>query len=63
MIPYENLHRVNRFLEEDLKESFESILEKGQYILGENVEKFEKEFSIYPFQCALCVCTMRAPPR
>jgi dTDP-4-amino-4,6-dideoxygalactose transaminase len=47
MIPYENLHTVNRFHQQALKESFEKILDKGWYILGEQVKLFEKEFAAW----------------
>jgi len=45
MIEYENLNKVNDKLFTSYKTSFESFLDKGWFILGENVSKFENEFS------------------
>lgn len=43
-IPYENLKRLNKPFEGLLKQKFSSFLDKGWYILGEEVSSFEKEF-------------------
>ncbi|MDQ2719736.1 MAG: DegT/DnrJ/EryC1/StrS family aminotransferase [Bacteroidota bacterium] len=46
-IEYENLGKVNApFFEEYLQE-FDRTMRKGWYILGENVQQFEKEFAAY----------------
>jgi dTDP-4-amino-4,6-dideoxygalactose transaminase len=47
MIPYESLKILNRPFEEKLKSKFSDFLEKGWYILGEEVAGFEKEFAAY----------------
>ena len=47
MIEYENLHKSNSIFFEGLKKSFDETLKSGWFILGKNVEKFEKEFSSY----------------
>ena len=47
MIEYENLGKVNAPFVEDFKCSFQSVLRKGWYILGESVLDFEKSFSGY----------------
>lgn len=47
MIPYENLKTLNKPFEAELKHKFEAFLEKGWYILGEEVSKFEEEFAKY----------------
>lgn len=47
MIPYENLKTLNRPFEEKLKNKFSDFLDKGWYILGEEVSAFEQEFSDY----------------
>jgi dTDP-4-amino-4,6-dideoxygalactose transaminase len=47
MIEYENLKRVNKPFFEEIKKSFEVTLKSGWYILGSNVEKFEREFASY----------------
>ena len=47
MIEYENLKKLNEpFIEELLLSSRETI-ESGWYILGENVNRFEKSFALY----------------
>lgn len=45
VIEYENLKKVNEKLFDKYKESFEQFITSGWYILGQNVSKFEKEFS------------------
>jgi dTDP-4-amino-4,6-dideoxygalactose transaminase len=47
MIEYENLARVNRPFFEEYQRSFRETLEKGWYILGNNVRTFEEEFAAY----------------
>ena len=47
MIEYENLGKVNKPFEEDYKKSFSETLQRGWFILGQNVENFEKEFAAY----------------
>lgn len=43
-IPYENLKTLNQPFEEQLKQKFADFLDKGWYILGNEVASFEKEF-------------------
>lgn len=47
MIEYENLAKVNEPFFEEYKKSFNNTLESGWFILGNNVKKFEEEFSNY----------------
>lgn len=47
MIPYENLKILNLPFEEKLKSKFSDFIEKGWYILGDEVAAFENEFSAY----------------
>jgi dTDP-4-amino-4,6-dideoxygalactose transaminase len=47
MIYYENLAKVNFTLLEKYKEKFNDILNKGWYILGDEVREFENEFAEY----------------
>lgn len=47
MIEYENLNKVNACFEKDFKNQFETFLQDGHYILGGQVESFEKEFAAY----------------
>ncbi|MBE9489783.1 MAG: aminotransferase class I/II-fold pyridoxal phosphate-dependent enzyme, partial [Bacteroidetes bacterium] len=45
MIPFLDLHKINQRFEADFKSSFNSFLDSGHYILGENVSAFENEFA------------------
>jgi dTDP-4-amino-4,6-dideoxygalactose transaminase len=47
MIEYENLNKVNRPYIEEYKKAFSNVLESGWFILGKNVDEFEKEFALY----------------
>lgn len=47
MIPYENLALVNKPFYEELSDKFRSVMEKGWYILGDEVSSFENEFASY----------------
>nr|WP_205743317.1 DegT/DnrJ/EryC1/StrS family aminotransferase [Geobacter sp. FeAm09] len=47
MIEYENLSRVNAPYLAELKRASSETLESGWYILGRNVERFEREFADY----------------
>lgn len=47
MIEYENLSKVNKHFKEQFKNAFSDVLDSGWFILGERVEKFEKEFADY----------------
>jgi dTDP-4-amino-4,6-dideoxygalactose transaminase len=47
MIPYENLKLLNSPFESRMKTKFADFLEKGWYILGEEVNLFEKEFASF----------------
>lgn len=47
MIEYENLKKSNQKLFEKYKISFQEFIESGWYVLGENVKKFEDEFSLF----------------
>src|SRR6185369_11995495 len=47
MIEYENLKKVNEPFFDELKKSFETTLESGWYVLGGNVERFEREVASY----------------
>jgi dTDP-4-amino-4,6-dideoxygalactose transaminase len=42
-----DLKKTNKFFHKKFKKSFNKILQKGSYILGENVTTFEKELSNY----------------
>lgn len=45
MIPFLDLHQLNRPYEEAFQQKFKEFLDSGYYILGKAVEKFEKEFA------------------
>ncbi len=47
MIEYENLERLNRPFVNAFKESFNSTLNSGWYVLGNNVKTFENKFATY----------------
>ena len=46
-IDYENLGDANRPFFEEYKKVFAETLEGGWFILGKNVERFEKTFALY----------------
>lgn len=45
MVEYENLAKLNRPFFSEYETAFKQIIEKGWYILGEAVKKFETEFA------------------
>lgn len=47
MIPYENLNLTNKMFEEEYKSAFYRFIDKGWYVLGEEVKNFENEFASY----------------
>jgi len=47
MIEYENLKKVNEKLFSKYRDSFDSFIRSGWYVLGEQVSQFEKDFSSY----------------
>ena len=47
MLPYENLNQSNQSFFKEYKQKFDEILEKGYFILGNEVTEFEKEFATY----------------
>lgn len=47
MLPYENLNQSNQPFFEDYQKKFNQFLEKGWFILGNEVHQFEKEFATY----------------
>lgn len=47
IIPYEDLERLNKPFEEQFKKKLDSFLQKGWYILGEEVNNFETNFAQY----------------
>jgi dTDP-4-amino-4,6-dideoxygalactose transaminase len=47
MIEYENLRKVNEPFFPEFRRVFRETLESGWYILGKNVERFEREFADY----------------
>jgi dTDP-4-amino-4,6-dideoxygalactose transaminase len=46
-VPFLDLARQARELEEPLREAFTRVLVRGNYILGEEVEAFEREFAAF----------------
>lgn len=47
MIPFANPHAQYQTYRTEINAAIQSVLEKGHYILGENVAAFEREFSAY----------------
>ncbi len=47
MIPYENLNLLNKEFEPAFQEKFNNFLNKGWYILGNEVSVFEENFAKY----------------
>jgi dTDP-4-amino-4,6-dideoxygalactose transaminase len=47
MIEYENLYKANQPFLEEFKMAFDQVLQSGKFVLGTNVEEFEKEFAEY----------------
>ena len=47
MIEYENLNKVNRPYFQEFTKAFNQVLNSGWFILGNNVDEFEKEFAQY----------------
>jgi len=45
MIPYENLKRLNTPFEDKFREKFNSVINNGHYILGPELEVFEKAYA------------------
>jgi dTDP-4-amino-4,6-dideoxygalactose transaminase len=54
MIPYENLKRLNAPFVTQFREKFEKVLDNGYYILGSELEAFEKEYATW-FGARFCV--------
>jgi dTDP-4-amino-4,6-dideoxygalactose transaminase len=54
MIEYEDLHKTNLLFNEEITNSFKKFLNNGWYVLGSEVESFEKEFAEY-IGCNYCV--------
>ena len=47
MIPYENLKRLNKSFEDKFREKFNTVIDNGSYILGPELEAFEKEYAAW----------------
>ncbi|MGG3937827.1 DegT/DnrJ/EryC1/StrS family aminotransferase [Anoxybacillus kestanbolensis] len=47
MIPFLDLKGINNQYKKEIKVAFERVMDSGWYILGEEVESFEKEFAAY----------------
>ncbi|PKL40245.1 MAG: aminotransferase [Candidatus Riflebacteria bacterium HGW-Riflebacteria-1] len=47
MIPFLDLKSINSKYKSELMVAFEHVLDSGWYILGQEVEKFEREFAFY----------------
>lgn len=47
MIPFTNLQRQYRALQPEIDAAIQRVLESGQFVLGEDVAEFEREFAAY----------------
>lgn len=47
MIPFLDLHKINKPYEEHFQQKLKEFLDKGWYILGDEVQLFEKNFALY----------------
>lgn len=47
MIPYENLKDLNAIYADEINQAIKKVIDSGYFILGEETEKFEDEFSSY----------------
>ena len=47
MIPYYDLKALNSNYQDELGDAISRVIKSGYYILGDEVSKFENEFSIY----------------
>lgn len=47
LIPYENLNQSNQPFFKEYQQKFNQFLEKGWFILGNELQEFEKEFAAY----------------
>jgi len=54
IVPFLSLESQHRSIQKELSDTFLNILEKGRFILDENVSSFEKEFADYN-QAKYCV--------
>jgi dTDP-4-amino-4,6-dideoxygalactose transaminase len=52
-ISFLDLKAINGYLKDDLENAFKRVLNSGHYILGPELENFEKEFSNY---CGVKYC-------
>lgn len=46
-VPFDDLKRQYQTIKKDIDEAYRCVMDSGKYILGEEVEAFEKEFSQY----------------
>jgi dTDP-4-amino-4,6-dideoxygalactose transaminase len=47
IVPFFDLHRLNKSIETPLAEAFTRVMDSGQFILGHELECFESEFAAY----------------
>tara|TARA_R110001583_G_scaffold145875_1_gene297897 strand:- start:20978 stop:22081 length:1104 start_codon:yes stop_codon:yes gene_type:complete len=47
MIKFLELHKINQRDSKNLKKAFSNVLDSGNFILGRELEEFEKEFAMY----------------
>lgn len=47
MIEFLNLKKINAVYEPEIQDAFREVLDSGQYILGKQLDAFEKEYALY----------------
>lgn len=47
LLPFNNLHPLNQWLSDELHAALDRVMDSGWYILGPEVEAFEREFAAY----------------
>lgn len=47
IIPYLNLERIHSIMKEDIQKAIINVIDKNQYILGDELERFEVEYAQY----------------
>ncbi|EAQ53100.1 WblQ protein [Vibrio sp. MED222] len=54
MIPFLDLKKINERYKDEIKASFDKVIDSGWYIMGNELEQFEREFSTY-CQTKFCI--------
>ena len=47
LVPFLDLHRLNKSLKDPLNEAFHRVMDSGLFVMGQELERFESEFAAY----------------